>query len=212
MRVRNSNARKALRESQFKAIKSFDEVEQGDVGTTYFGEKVTIISKGPAKLFKNYEGYDILEELANEEEDSINYLFSECVLVEQNGKEVVYSYDGDGVQVYQDGSQIRVRQISFDFIDDGVDENDLISRIQDAMDVAGITIVGGPAFGDTSWSKEEYGLSESAKKRSKRNLKEALLCGPTGSARVSLRNGTKFLNNSYSQFNDAEDDEDEYFL
>lgn len=157
MRIRK-NSRNSLKESQMRVVKSFDEVEAGDTGTTFTGAEVTIISKGPAKLFKNYEGYDILEELANGEEDSINYLFSECVLVEQNGKEVVYSYGSDGVQVYQDGSQIRVRQISFDFIDDGVDENDLISRIQDAMDVAGITIVGGPALGDTSWSKEEYGL------------------------------------------------------
>lgn len=157
MRIRK-NSRNSLKESQMRVVKSFDEVEAGDTGTTFTGDEVTIISKGPAKLFKNYEGYDILEELANGEEDSINYLFSECVLVEQNGKEVVYSYGGDGVQVYQDGSQIRVRQISFDFIDDGVDVNDLISRVQDAMDVAGVTIVGGPALGDTSWSKEEYGL------------------------------------------------------
>lgn len=215
MRVRNSNARKALRESQFKAIKSFDEVEQGDVGTTYFGEKVTIISKGPASSFSDVDGFEEFVDLDEYDpddasfNDQIDAEWPECVLVEQDGEEVVYSYGSDGVQVLQ--NEARVRQISFDFIDDGVSERDLISRIQDAMDVAGITIVGGPAFGDTSWSKEEYGLSESAKKRSKRNLKEALLCGPTGSARVSLRNGTKFLNNSYSQFN-RDEEEDEFDL
>jgi len=155
MRIRKF--RKSLKESEGQAIKTFEEVKAGDIGTTFTGAEVTIISKGPADLFRGYEGYDVLEELTYGEEETVNDLFPECVLVEQNGKEVVYSYGSDGVQVEQ--NEVRVRQISFDFIDDGgVDENDLISRIQDAMDVAGVTIVGGPAVGDTSWSKEEYGL------------------------------------------------------
>lgn len=158
MRIRKF--RKSLKESENfrkgQAIKTFEDVKDGDIGTTFTGAEVTIISKGPADLFRGYEGYDVLEELTYEEEETVNDLFPECVLVEQNGKEVVYSYGSDGVQVEQ--NEVRVRQISFDFIDDGVDENSLISRIQDAMDVAGITIVGGPTVGDTSWSKEEYGL------------------------------------------------------
>lgn len=155
MRIRKF--RKSLKESEGQAIKTFEDVKAGDIGTTFTGAEVTIISKGPADLFRGYEGYDVLEELTYGEEETVNDLFPECVLVEQNGKEVVYSYGSDGVQVEQ--NEVRVRQISFDFIDDGgVDENDLISRIQDAMDVAGVTIVGGPAVGDTSWSKEEYGL------------------------------------------------------
>ena len=155
MRIRK-HLRKSLKESEGQSIKTFEDVKAGDIGTTFTGAEVTIISKGPADLFRGYEGYDVLEELTYGEEETVNDFFPECVLVEQNGKEVVYSYGSDGVQVEQ--SEVRVRQISFDFIDDGVDENDLISRIQDAMDVAGVTIVGGPAVGDTSWSKEEYGL------------------------------------------------------
>jgi hypothetical protein len=155
MRIRK-HLRKSLKESEGQSIKTFDKVKAGDTGTVFNGTEVTIISKGPAELFRGYEGYDILEEIAYDEKKTVNSFFPECVLVEQNGREVVYSYGSDGVQVEQD--EVRVRQISFDFIDDGVDENDLISRIQDAMDVAEITIVGGPAVGDTSWSKEEYGL------------------------------------------------------
>lgn len=155
MRIRK-HLRKSLKESEGQSIKTFDKVKDGDIGTVFNGTEVTIISKGPAERFRGFEGYDILEEIAYGERKTVNSFFPECVLVEQNGKEVVYSYGSDGVQVEQ--GEVRVRQISFDFIDDGVDENDLISRIQDAMDVAGVTIVGGPAVGDTSWSKEEYGL------------------------------------------------------
>lgn len=41
--------------------------------------------------------------------------------------------------------------------------------------------------------------------KAKKALKEALICGPTGSANVSLKRGARFVNNSYSQFKEEED-------
>lgn len=144
--------------------KSFDEVQVGDIGRDYADNEVVILAKGPASNFSYADGFEEFVDLSDYDSqdtafnDQIDAEWPECVLVQfvEDGSEVVYSYGSDGVVVPQD----RVRQISFDFIDNGVDEQNLISRIQDAMDVAGITIVGGPAFGDTFWSKEEYGLNE----------------------------------------------------
>ncbi len=151
--------------------KSFDEVKEGDIGKDYAGNEVIILAKGSASNFNNADGFEEFVDLSDydpEDADFNNQIdaeWPECVLVQfvEDGSEVVYSYGSDGVLV----PQSKVRQISFDFIDNGVDVESLISRIKDAMEVAGIEIVGGPQVGDTSWTKEEYGLKESAK------LKEA---------------------------------------
>ena len=159
------STKKPLTESEnANDVKSFDEVQVGDIGKDYADNEVVILAKGPASNFSYADGFEEFVDLSDYDSqdiafnDQIDAEWPECVLVQfvEDGSEVVYSYGSDGVLV----PQSRVRQISFDFIDNGVDEQDLISRIQDAMDVAGITIVGGPAFGDTSWSKEEYGLNE----------------------------------------------------
>lgn len=159
------STKKPLTESEnANDVKSFDEVQVGDIGKDYADNEVVILAKGPASNFSYADGFEEFVDLSDYDSqdvafnDQIDAEWPECVLVQfvEDGSEVVYSYGSDGVLV----PQSRVRQISFDFIDNGVDEQDLISRIQDAMDVAGITIVGGPAFGDTSWSKAEYGLNE----------------------------------------------------
>ena len=145
--------------------KSFDEVEEGDIGKDYAGNEVIILAKGPASNFSDADGFEEFVDLSDYDPDDTDFNnqidaeWPECVLVQfvEDGSEVVYSYGSDGVLVPQDN---RVRQISFDFVDNGVNEQDLISRIKDAVEVAGIEIVGGPQFGDTSWSKEEYGLNE----------------------------------------------------
>ena len=159
------STKKPLTESENASdVKSFDEVQVGDIGKDYADNEVVILAKGPASNFSYADGFEEFVDLSDYDSqdvafnDQIDAEWPECVLVQfvEDGSEVVYSYGSDGVLV----PQSRVRQISFDFIDNGVDEQDLISRLQDAMDVAGITIVGGPAFGDTSWSKAEYGLNE----------------------------------------------------
>lgn len=146
-------SKKPLKES-----KEFVDVVEGDTGRDYNGESVVILDKGAASDFEWAQGYDVLEDLTPEDQD-IDEAFPECVLVEQDGEQLLYSYGGDGVLVDDDSDATRVRQISFDFIDNGsLSAEDIISRIQDAMETAGIEIVGGPSFGDTSWSKEEYGI------------------------------------------------------
>lgn len=157
------SVKKPLKESVSE--KPFDEVEEGDIGKDYSGNEVIILAKGPASKFSNADGFEEFVDLSDynpEDTDFNNQIdaeWPECVLVEfvGDGSKVVYSYGSDGVVV----PQKRVRQVSFDFIDDGsLSEESIISRIQDAMATAGVEIVGGPAFGDTSWSKEEYGLKE----------------------------------------------------
>ena len=154
----DESVKKPLKESVSE--KPFDEVEEGDTGRDYSGNEVIILAKGPASKFSNADGFKDLSDYDPEDtgfNNQIDAEWPECVLVEfvEDGSEVVYSYGSDGVVVPQN----RVRQISFDFIDNGsLSEEDIISRIQNAMITAGVEIVGGPAFGDTSWSKEEYGL------------------------------------------------------
>lgn len=143
-----------------KESKEFVDVVEGDTGRDYNGESVVVLDKGAASDFEWAQGYDVLEDLTPEDQD-IDEAFPECVLVEQDGEQILYSYGGDGVLVEDDSDSTRVRQISFDFIDNGnLSAEDIISRIQDAMSVAGIEIVGGPNFGDTSWTKEEYGIKD----------------------------------------------------
>lgn len=157
------SVKKPLKESVSE--KPFDEVEEGDIGKDYSGNEVIILAKGPASNFSNADGFEEFVDLSDydpEDTDFNNQIdteWPECVLVEfvEDGSKVVYSYGSDGVVV----PQKRVRQISFDFIDTGKEaDSDLLLMVQDAMTRLGIEIVGGPAFGDTSWSKEEYGLKE----------------------------------------------------
>ena len=151
-------AKKPLKEAT-EDYKSFEDVVEGDSGHDYSGEPVVILDKGTASDFEWAQGYETLEELADGED--VDTAFPECVLVELDGEQILYSYGGDGVVVDANSDPTRVRQISFDFIDDGsFSAEDIISRIQDAMATAGIEIVGGPNFGDTSWSKDEYGLEK----------------------------------------------------
>lgn len=157
------SVKKPLKESVSE--KPFDEVEEGDIGKDYSGNEVIILAKGPASKFSNADGFEEFVDLSDYDPEDTNFNnqidaeWPECVLVEfvEDGSKVVYSYGSDGVVV----PQKRVRQISFDFIDTGKEaDSDLLLMVQDAMTRLGIEIVGGPAFGDTSWSKEEYGLKE----------------------------------------------------
>lgn len=157
------SVKKPLKESVSE--KPFDEVEEGDIGKDCSGNEVIILAKGPASKFSNADGFEEFVDLSDydpEDTDFNNQIdaeWPECVLVEfvEDRSKVVYSYGSDGVVV----PQKRVRQISFDFIDTGKEaDSDLLLMVQDAMTKLGIEIVGGPAFGDTSWSKEEYGLKE----------------------------------------------------
>lgn len=136
--------------------KSFDEVEEGDIALDWNGLEIKVLEKGTVEeLCSDYPKYACDYPEGDEGCDAI--LAKE---VETGDKAVYYYGASHGGAYVPVESEAMVRQISFDFIDNGVDEQDLISRIQDAMDVAGVEIVGGPAFGDTSWSKEEYGLKE----------------------------------------------------
>mgnify|MGYP003289310306 CR=1 FL=1 len=156
VKIKENRNMKKLKEAT-KVYKPFEDVVEGDIGYDYNGKSVVILDKGPASDFEWAQGYETLEELSVGED--VDEGFPECVLVEMQGEQVLYAYGPHGVVVDTNSDATRVRQISFDFIDNGsLSAEDIISRIQDAMDVAGIEIVGGPSLGDTSWSKEEYGI------------------------------------------------------
>lgn len=159
-------ARRTLREGS--SNKTFDEVRVGDIGRDYNGDEVIILDKGPASNFNFADGFEEFVDLDDYEPDDTDFNdqidadWPECVLVQfvDDESEVVYSYGSDGVVVPRGrSSQNRVRQISFDFVDTGKEaDSDLLLMVQDAITRLGFEVVGGPAFGDTSWSKEEYGL------------------------------------------------------
>lgn len=165
--ARSIRSRRSLRESA-SSDKTFDEVRVGDIGNDYDGNKVTILAKGPATDFSDADGFEEFVDLDDYEPDDTDFNdqidadWPECVLVQfvDDESEVVYSYGSDGVVVPRGrSSQNKVRQISFDFVDTGKEaDSDLLLRIENALDRLGFEVVGGPAFGDTSWSKEEYGL------------------------------------------------------
>lgn len=150
----DESAKKPLNEAVSE--KSFDEVEEGDIALDWNGLEIKVLEKGTVgELCSDYPKYACDYPEGDEDYDAI--LAKEV----ETGDKAVYYYGAEHGGAYVPvESKAMVRQISFDFIDNGVDEQYLISRIQDAMDVAGVEIVGGPAFGDTSWSKEEYGLKE----------------------------------------------------
>lgn len=149
-------AKKPLKES-----KEFVDVVEGDTGRDYSGESVVILDKGTASDFEWAQGYETLEEMANDEGESVDEAFPECVLVEIDGEQILYSYGGDGVLVDDDSDPTRVRQISFDFVDDGrQDAEQILNQVKRVLQDMGIEVVGGPNFGDTSWSKSEYGLEK----------------------------------------------------
>lgn len=73
----------------------------------------------------------------------------------------------------------RVRSFSFDFIADEYWENHLdelkdniLSALQNGVN-PGFTIVGNPDFGDTSWTKAEYGIKENKKVARRSRIKES---------------------------------------
>lgn len=144
-----------------KESKEFVDVVEGDTGRDYSGESVVILDKGTASDFEWAQGYETLEEMANDEGESVDEAFPECVLVEIDGEQILYSYGGDGVLVDDDSDPTRVRQISFDFVDDGrQDAEQILNQVKRVLQDMGIEVVGGPNFGDTSWTKEEYGIKD----------------------------------------------------
>lgn len=189
MRIRNNTkvySRKSLRESQIQATKSFDEVVEGDIGRDYDGNEVIILAKGPATNFSDADGFEEFVDLSDYDPEDIDFNdqidaeWPECVLVQfKDGSEVVYTYGSDGVTVPRDD---RVHSFSFDFTIQpraGLSVGEAEQRIINEIElIEGITVVGNPGLGDTSWTKEEYGLSESTKRRSKRssNLRTNRFC------------------------------------
>lgn len=152
------SVKKPLKESVLE--KPFDEVEEGDIAIDWDGFKIRVLEKGTVEeLCSYYPKY-----ACNYPEDKKDY---NAILARdlETGNKAVFYYGTDFGEAYVPAeSKAMVRQISFDFIDTGKEaDSDLLLMVQDAMTRLGIEIVGGPAFGDTSWSKEEYGLTESSR-------------------------------------------------
>ena len=154
------STKKPLAESENASDeKPFADVQVGDAAVDYAGNEGKVVAKGTAEEMLAYDTTGAMEEALSAgyvdfADDAIAYKIGNS----DNVYAIVYGSDGAWVKAE---TEARVRQISFDFIDTGKEaDSDLLLMVQDAMTRLGIEIVGGPAFGDTSWSKEEYGLKE----------------------------------------------------
>lgn len=83
-----------------KSYKPFDEVQKGDIGTDYNGEKVEILDKGSAdKMIRSrYDGNGAIKELVDAGDIDI---YEHCVYVEdlEAGERAAFVYAPDGVTV-----------------------------------------------------------------------------------------------------------------
>lgn len=154
------STKKPLAESENASDeKPFADVQVGDAAVDYAGNEGKVVAKGTAEEMLAYDTTGAMEEALSAgyvdfADDAIAYKIGNS----DNVYAIAYGSDGAWVKAE---TEARVRQISFDFIDTGKEaDSDLLLMVQDAMTRLGIEIVGGPAFGDTSWSKEEYGLKE----------------------------------------------------
>lgn len=152
------SVKKPLAESENTSdVKPFADVQVGDTVVDYAGNEGKVVAKGTAEEMLAYDTTGAMEEALSDgyvdfADDAIAYKIGNS----GNVYTIVYGSDGAWVKAE---AEARVRQISFDFIDTGKEaDSDLLLMIQDAMTRLGIEVVDGPAFGDTSWSKEEYGL------------------------------------------------------
>ncbi len=90
-------------------IKNYEDVEVGDIGEDYGGNKVVILDKGPASKFNYADGFEEFVDLGDYDpddadfNDQIDAEWPECVLVQftDDESEVVYTYGSDGVIVYE---------------------------------------------------------------------------------------------------------------
>lgn len=154
------SVKKPLKESDNTSDeKPFADVQVGDAAVDYARNEGKVVAKGTAEEMLAYDTTGAIEEALSAgyvdfADDAIAYKIGNS----DNVYTIVCGSDGAWVKAE---TEARVRQISFDFIDTGKEaDSDLLLMVQDAMTKLGIEIVGGPAFGDTSWSKEEYGLKE----------------------------------------------------
>ena len=152
------STKKPLAESENTSDeKPFADVQVGDTAVDYAGNEGKVVAKGTAEEMLAYDTTGAMEDALSSgyvdfADDAIAYKIGNS----GNVYAIVYGSDGAWVKAE---TEARVRQISFDFIDTGKEaDSDLLLMVQDAMTRLGIEVVGGPAFGDTSWSKEEYGL------------------------------------------------------
>lgn len=165
-------------------IVPFEQVQEGDEGFDYGGEPGVVEMKGTVQDIID-AGYDRYGALQDGLSDGYLDPDQEAVAVDTDGEIIGYTYGGDGFYVEASKSNIetsedvksRVYSFAFDFIitgDDLASDTEARDRIlRDIELVDGIEIVGNPNVDPTSWSKAEYGLSETATKRtSKRSLNE----------------------------------------
>lgn len=173
--MRINKSKKNLRESEetsTNSIKPFADVQIGDRAVDYAGNVGEVLAKGTAEEMLAYDTTGAMEEALSEgyvdfAMDAIAYE------IENDGGiyAIVYGSDGAWVETGMDNS--RVYSFAFDFVinESGLSPDEARDRIlRDIELVDGIQIVGNPNTDPTSWSREEYGLTESTKKLIKEDV------------------------------------------
>lgn len=175
--------KKSMNESELDLSyeKPFAEVKVGDTVIDYNQEEWKVLD-----LAENY--HDLCEQYPHYALDDEGEIGEDCAGVfveslEYPGEKAIYVYGGEngGAYVPSDSPEKedvkgRVYSFAFDFIvtgDDLASADEARDRILREIElVDGIEVVGNPNVDATSWSKAEYGISES-KKTFKKAIKES---------------------------------------
>lgn len=164
--MRIDKSKKNLRESEetsVSSVKPFADVQIGDRAVDYAGNVGEVLAKGTAEEMLAYDTTGAMEEALSD--GYVDFAADAIAFeIENDGSiyAIVYGSDGAWVETGMDNS--RVYSFAFDFVinESGLSPDEARDRIlRDIELVDGIQIVGNPNTDPTSWSREEYGLTES---------------------------------------------------
>lgn len=173
--MRIDKSKKNLRESEeisVSNVKPFADVQIGDRAVDYAGNVGEVLAKGTAEEMLAYDTTGAMEEALSD--GYVDFAADAIAFeIENDGSiyAIVYGSDGAWVETRMDNS--RVYSFAFDFVinESGLSPDEAKDRIlRDIELVDGIQIVGNPNTDPTSWSREEYGLTESTKKLIKEDV------------------------------------------
>lgn len=164
--MRIDKSKKSLRESEeisVSNVKPFADVQIGDRAVDYAGNVGEVLAKGTAEEMLAYDTTGAMEEALSD--GYVDFAADAIAFeIENDGSiyAIVYGSDGAWVETGVDNS--KVYSFAFDFVinEPGLNPDEARDRIlRDIELVDGIQIVGNPNADPTSWSREEYGLTES---------------------------------------------------
>lgn len=164
--MRIDKIKKNLRESEeisVSNVKPFADVQIGDRAVDYAGNVGEVLAKGTAEEMLAYDTTGAMEEALSD--GYVDFAADAIAFeIENDGSVYAIVYGSDGAWVETGVDNSKVYSFAFDFVinETGLSPDEARDRIlRDIELVDGISIVGNPNTDATSWSREEYGLTES---------------------------------------------------